>query len=131
MTCNNRSKKAASSPKPQMRALYAMNNQSKLLYFGTDIEVLEGDYIIFKTFFTRRPRNGRVSYIPKMTGRELAKSNKNPDDWLIELEDSTVTGWLYSPEDLQPPKRLSFVKRKDDDYKGMTSQELEEYEQNA
>lgn len=108
-----------------------MTNPTKLLYFGTDIEVLEGDYITLKTLFTRRPRKGRVSYIPKITGRELAKQNKNPDDWLIELEDHTVTGWLYSPEDLQPSKRLSFVKRKDDDYKGTTSQELEEYEQNA
>jgi hypothetical protein len=66
-----------------------------------------------------------------LTGRELAKENKNPDDWLIELEDYTVTGWMYSPEDLQPPKRLSFVKRKDDDYKVITSLELEKYEQNA
>jgi hypothetical protein len=47
---------------------------------------------------------------------------------LIELSDRTVTGWIYYPEDLQPPKRLSFIKRGNGDYKGINTDELEQRE---
>ena len=106
-----------------------INSEVKKLYYdGTDIEVLKGDYVIYKTAFLRRKRKGRVSYIPKLTGRELAKQGKDTDEWIIEFEDKTVAAWIYVPEELQPSKRVIFIKRGDDDYSGITSEELEKIE---
>jgi hypothetical protein len=106
-----------------------MKKTNRLYYFGTEKEVLKGDVIVLRTLFLRRKKLGRVSYIPDKTGRELQKENKGCDDWLIEFDDKTMTGWIYSPKDLQPPKRLEFISRCDDEYKGISSSELEKVEQ--
>lgn len=103
-----------------------MNTSSSLFYYSTDIEIQEGDYIEFTSLFTRKKKLGRVSYIPKYTAIELQKSGKQPDDWLIQFDDGTVTGWLYHPEETKPISRLHFIKRKDDSFKGITSEELEQ-----
>lgn len=100
-------------------------NRKRLYYPATDIEVLAGDHVQLRTLLLRKKILGRVSYIPQFTAHELAQQNKNADSWLIELSDGTATGWIYYPEDLQPPKRLTFIKRGDDDYKGMDTEELE------
>lgn len=104
-------------------------SRKRLYYHGTDIEVLPGDHILLQTLLLRRKKRGRVSYIPRFTAVELADQKKNPDSWLIEFSDGTVTGWIYYPEDLQPPKRLTFIERSDDHYKGISTDELEAQEQ--
>lgn len=97
----------------------------KLLhYFGTDDEVREGDRIEWTTLFLRRKRLGTVVCIPEKTALELDAENKNPDDWLIRFDDGTDFGWMYHPEELQPPKRLRLVAR-DADYERVTAAELE------
>ena len=106
-----------------------MKKKNRLYYFDTETEVLEGDRIVYKSILFRRKKLGRVSYIPKKTGRELQQLKKDCDDWLLEFNDKTVTGWFYSPEDLQPNKRLSFVSRQLDNYIGITTSELEKTEQ--
>lgn len=106
-----------------------MKKPNRLYYFDTETEVIKGDVIVLRTLFLRRKKLGRVSYIPEKTGRELQKENKDCDDWLIEFDDKTMTGWIYSPEDLQPPKRLELISRGDDGYKGISSSELEKIEQ--
>jgi hypothetical protein len=106
-----------------------MKKTDRLYYFGTETEILAGDHVVLKGFFTGRPKSGRVSYIPEKTAKKLAEEKKDSDDWLIELSDGTVTGWLYSPEDLPASKRLKFVSRKNDNYKGTNSDELEVLEE--
>lgn len=98
----------------------------KLYYSGTNIEVLQGDHVVFKTLFLRRRKIGRVSYIPKLTGRELAKQGEDTDDWIIEFEDKTVLANTYVPEELQPSKRILFISRGNDNYIGITSKEVDE-----
>jgi len=90
--------------------------------------VLQGDHIAFKSILFRKNRLGRISYIPDKTALELSKEKKNPDSWLIEFSDKTVTGWLYHPEEMQPTKRLRFLSRKSDSYDGLSSTELENIE---
>lgn len=124
-------KKAIDNELAQLHAAGCLNmkKSNRLYYFDTETEVLMGDVIIYQTLIMRRKKLGRVSYIPEKTGRELQKEKKNCDDWLIEFDDKTMTGWIYSPEDLQPPKRLEFVTRGNDEYKGISSSELEKIEQ--
>lgn len=98
---------------------------SRLHYFGTNTEVLLGDRVEYRSFFLRRRYLGRVVCIPEMTGRERAQLRKNPEDWLIKLDSGVVTGWLYSPEDLQPPARLRFVARTTSEPELLSNAELE------
>ncbi len=99
----------------------------KLLYHGTDNEVREGDRIEYRTVFLRRRKLGTVVCIPEKTALELNAENKSPDDWLIRFDDGTDTGWMYHPEELQPPKRLTLVAR-GAEYERTTADELERQE---
>lgn len=99
----------------------------KLHYHGTDDEVREGDRIEYRTFFLRRKKLGTVVCIPEKTALELAAEKKAPDDWLIRFDDGTDFGWMYHPEELQPPGRLRLVSR-GADYERVTSAEIEEQE---
>ena len=101
---------------------------TRLYYFGTRSEVLLGDRIEYRTLILRRRLLGRVVCIPDKTGRELAALGKNPDDWLFKLDSGVVSGWLYSPEDLQPPARFRLISRATSTPERMTNAELEESE---
>lgn len=101
---------------------------SRLYYFGTNDEVLLGDRIEYRTLIFRRRHLGHVVCIPDKTGRELAALGKDPDDWLFKLDSGVVTGWLYSPEDLQPPARLRLIGRAAGAPERITNAELEESE---
>ncbi len=104
----------------------AMKN--KLFYYNSEVQVLAGDHVLYSPVLFGKKKRGRVSYIPRKTARELAQEKKQADDWIIEFDDGTVTGWIYSPEDLQPAKRLKFLSRKDDQYSGPSSDDLEKAE---
>jgi hypothetical protein len=93
--------------------------------------VLVGDRIALKGWLSRKAKTGTVSCVPARSGRELAAIGKHPENWLINLDDGTMTGWIYSPEDLQPPKRLSFVRRGEPGYKGISNEEADELERRA
>ena len=99
----------------------------RLLYFGTDEEVREGDRIEYTTFLLRRKVLGTVTYIPEKTALELDKEKKPPDDWLIRFDDGTDAGWMYHPEELQPKKRLRLISR-GADYERLTPEDLERQE---
>src|SRR5688572_8931879 len=103
---------------------------SKLYYHGTTTEVLLGDRVALKGLILWKPKVGTVSCIPDRTGRQRAAEGKEPDDWLISFDDGTMTGWLYSPEDLQPSKRLSLLTRDGVGYKGITNSQVGEMEKN-
>ncbi len=100
----------------------------ELRYHGTEIPVRLGDRVNYKTLLLRRQRLGTVCYLPEKTGRELAAETKNPEDWLIKMDDGTITGWLYSPEDVPPPKRLLFVSRSQGPVDVVTNEDLERME---
>ena len=84
---------------------------SGLHYNDSDEEVRHGDRIELTSLILRRRRRGTVVCIPEKTALQLAAQQKQPDDWLIRMDDGTYTGWLYHPEELQPPKRLRLVAR--------------------
>ena len=86
-------------------------NPPTLRYYGTNTDVKVGDRIEFRTMVFRRRHTGTVVCIPEKTGRELDKLGKSPEDWLLKLDSGVITGWFYSPEDLQPPARLKFISR--------------------
>lgn len=104
------------------------NKPSRLFYHQTDTEVLVGDYIHYRSFFGRCYRQGRVSYIPDLTAQELMQSDIDPDEWVIALDDGNFYLWLYSPEDLQPGKRITFVARATEPYQGISPKEIEKAE---
>ena len=99
----------------------------RLLYFGTDDEVREGDRIEYRTLFLRRRKFGTVVYIPAKTALELNEEKKPPDDWLIRFDDGTDAGWMYYPEESRPIKRLRLVSR-GADYQRITTDQLEREE---
>lgn len=96
----------------------------KLRYWGTNDDVMEGDRIEYSTLVLRRKKQGTVVCIPPKTALELEAELKGPDDWLIRFDDGTYTGWMFHPEELQPPKRLRLIRR-NADYEPITNAELE------
>ncbi len=87
-----------------------------------------GDRVNFKTLFLRRDRLGTVCFVPRQTARERAGQKKPPQDWLLKLDDGTMTGWLYAPEDIQPPQRLLFVGRTEGEVEEISHADLERLE---
>ncbi len=81
----------------------------------------------YTTLFLRRIKLGTVVCIPAKTALELDAENRPPDDWLIRFDDGTDFGWMYHPEELQPPKRLRLVAR-GADYERITAAEIEKQE---
>ena len=93
-------------------------------YFGTDEAVSPGDRIEYTTFFLRRKKRGTVVWVPEKTALELDAAGKQPEDWLINFDDGTFTGWMYHPEEMQPVKRLRLIGR-GTDYEPISNEELE------
>lgn len=90
------------------------DRRSQLYYHGTQEEVRAGDIVLYRTFLLRRKKRGVAAYIPEKAADELAAEGKDSDDWLIDMQDGTVMGWLYHPAGLQPSKRLSLIARQRD-----------------
>lgn len=99
----------------------------KKLVYRDGNEVLLGDRINFRSIFGKN-RLATVCYMPDLTARELQVKKKSPEDWLIVFDDGTYTGWIYSPEDLQPNKRISLVNRGSRDFRGLSKEELKKIE---
>lgn len=97
---------------------------SQLTYFGTDDDVRLGDRVELRTLFLRRKRPATVVCIPEKTALQLSAEKKSPEDWLIQFDDGTYTGWMYHPEEMQPPARLRLVAR-GADYEAISNEELE------
>lgn len=97
----------------------------KLFYFGTKDEVKLGDRVEYCSRVFRRIRKGTVVCIPEKTALQYARGGEQPEDWLIKLDDGTYTGWMFHPEDLQPPKRLRLISRADGAVEEISNAELE------
>ncbi len=95
-----------------------------LKYFGTNDDVRAGDRIEYTSLVLRRRKQGTVVWIPERTALELDAAGKQPEDWLIKLDDGTFTGWMYHPEEMQPPKRLRLINR-NSEYEPVSNEELE------
>ncbi len=96
----------------------------RMKYFGTNDEVSPGDRIEYATLLLRRRKQGTVVWIPERTALELDAAGKQPEDWLIKFDDGTFTGWMYHPEELQPPKRLRLMARSQE-YEPVSNEKLE------
>ncbi|MDJ0759202.1 MAG: hypothetical protein QNJ19_07380 [Woeseiaceae bacterium] len=96
----------------------------RMKYFGTNDEVSPGDRIEYTTLLLRRRKQGTVVWIPERTALELDAAGKQPEDWLIKFDDGTFTGWMYHPEELQPPKRLRLMARSQE-YEPVSNEKLE------
>ena len=108
--------------------MVSASRDSGLRYSQSTEDVRLGDRIEFRTLFLRRRCLGTVVCIPAMTGRERAELGKDPEDWLIKLDSGVFTGWLYSPEDLQPNSRLRLVSRAVSPTEEASNADLEEME---
>jgi hypothetical protein len=81
-------------------------------YKKTEIEVLPGDYILYKKIL-RKTLNGRVSYVPF---KSLFNSEFHDGliiEWMIELEDG-CRRMIYNNEKKFVSGSIFFVRRSDD-----------------
>jgi hypothetical protein len=108
-----------------------MSAYSRLYYYDTKIMVKLGDRIDFPTLVFRKPRHGTVCCIPTKSARVLMAEMQDSEDWLLKFDNGTYTGWIYSPEDLQPNKRLKFLERGEPGYIGITNDAMERMEAEA
>lgn len=103
--------------------------ESFLRYAQSGQRVQLGDRVEFRSLILRRPRAGTVVCIPELTGRERLSLGKETQEWLIKLDSEVVTGWLYSPEDLQPPSRLRLISRASGNVVEMSNDDVERLEE--
>jgi hypothetical protein len=108
-----------------------MISPSNLYYHGTQVMLELGDRVDFRSAFFRRSRPGTICCIPARTARVLAQEQREPEDWLLKFDNGMYTGWLYSPEDLQPGKRLIFLSRGKPGYEGISNDQLEQMDAEA
>ncbi|MFH2046163.1 MAG: hypothetical protein ABIK92_13555 [Pseudomonadota bacterium] len=95
-----------------------MCDSHRFYYAGTKTEIKLGDNIIFKKFFFKKI-NGIVYYIPSQSPVNPEMEYENVKHWTIKLDDGRVISWIYSPNEVQPSKRVLFIKRADLDKEGL------------
>jgi len=86
---------------------------SSRLFYRTGEEVKLGDRVRMKRFL-RRDLEGKVCYLPGISPRHDELEYEDVKQWAIRTDDGSVYPILYDPENFQPPKRIVFVARTDD-----------------
>ena len=86
--------------------------KTRLFYRGTADEVRVGDRVSLRRWL-RRSLTGVVVYVPSEEAAKAALARNELDEWAIELEDGSLIGWAYFPEQLQPAKRVQLLARAD------------------
>jgi hypothetical protein len=86
--------------------------ETKLLYYGTNIDVRLGDRILWKRLFGRHVE-GTVVYIPGISPRHPDLEREGIRQWAVELDDGRIFLMLYWPEDKkgQPRSNIKFKSR--------------------
>lgn len=80
---------------------------SGLFYYGTKEEVCLGDHVRIKRWF-RADFEGTVSYIP---GVSPFRREYGTDQWMVEEPSGRCIGWIYAPDQAQPPRSIVLVAR--------------------
>lgn len=83
----------------------------KLYYHGTAEDVRLGDRVRIRRLM-RKPLSGVVCHIP-------GESPPHPEmiwedgvgNWAIRLEDGSLIGWIFLPDEVQPSKRIELISR--------------------
>ena len=86
--------------------------EGKLYYHGTDVDVRLGDRVELARWL-RKPLRGTVIYIPGVS--RLHKEMVWPEfhRWAVGFDDGSMLAWPFTPDSLQPEKRLTFIERGD------------------
>ena len=98
------------------------HGEDRLFYFGTSEEVRLGDRIAMKRLL-RKPVHGTVVYMPGVSPVHPEMEWPEFSRWAIEFEDGTLLAWPYTPDTLQPDKRIILLERGSPDYKGLQPDE--------
>ena len=72
--------------------------------------------------FLRRDLEGKVCYLPGISPRHDELEYEDIKQWAIRARDGSVYPILYDPENFQPPKKIVFLGRTDD--QGMQPSEI-------
>ena len=93
-----------------------------LSYRGTDTKVRLGDHVLFKRWFGIVKTPCRVAYVPGVSPphKEMEYTEKAAM-WAIEDEKGNAYMMLYVPEDKFISRRIAFVHRTTDEYRGFSS----------
>jgi hypothetical protein len=90
----------------------------KLCYSKCGSEVNLGDLIAYKPI-CRREIPGTVIYLPGISPAHPRFERQGFRQWAIQLENGWILAWLFAPSELQPSRRLRFVRRAMDGFKGL------------
>lgn len=84
----------------------------RMLYHGTQDEVLLGDRIVIKRWL-RKDLTGVVCYIPGKSPKHKDLEYEDVQQWAIRLDDGTVLAMAYDPSHHlgQPKKDIRLVTR--------------------
>ena len=88
-----------------------MTEDSKLFYYGTNIEVCLRDRVeVRKWFFWWR--EGFVCYMPGISPPhpQLVGPDGTPY-WSVDIGDGTIFSWIYLPDRIQPGRNIRFICR--------------------
>ena len=83
-----------------------------ITYFGSNIEVCEGDHVTYKSMmFWRGWKKGRVSYVPGIS-KPHQQLEDNDLSWVgVSGDDGTFRGIVVNPDDNELKKNIRFSKR--------------------
>jgi hypothetical protein len=89
-----------------------------LYYRQCGNEVKLGDSIKYKPI-CRHEIPGMVIYLPGISPVHPRFERQGFRQWAIQLENGWILAWLFAPSELQPSRRLRFVRRALDGFKGL------------
>ncbi len=98
------------------------HGEGRLFYWGTSEEVRLGDRVVMKRFL-RKPLHGTVTYMPGVSPVHPEMEEPDFSRWAIAFDNGSVLSWLYTPDTLQPEKRITLLERGSPDYKGLQPDE--------
>lgn len=83
--------------------------KDQIHYFGTDIAVQLGDYVLIRRWF--RKLSARITYVPGISAKN-SDMEFNGLTWVcVQIPGGTRFGVVVNPENRELKKNVTFVKR--------------------
>ncbi len=99
-----------------------MNQPNKLYYANTSNEIRLGDRISYKSLMFGKIQ-GVVFYIPDESPLHPEMEYEDVKNWAIKLDNGRILSWIYLPGELKVSKKINFVRRAEDNFKGLQPDE--------
>ncbi len=95
-----------------------------LYYHDSNTRIMLGDHILYSKWFGLKKIESRVCYVPGVSppNKNMADS-KSSSMWAIENGSNDIVQMLYVVDDKFVSRRIKFVKRAADKYKGLLANE--------